>query len=219
VRPAQPGACGLRRTDTDLSQAVTSICWQITQLGWGTEEGAPKSEAGERQVALDKQTVAVLRAHRRRQDAERDQAGDGWTESGFEFTSPDGTPLHPASVTDIFELIAYGCGLPPIRLHDLRHFAATLALAAGVDIKVVQEQLGHSSRAITSDTYTTVLPEVARAAAEATAALLSMDATGTREPATSPQPGKTDTNKKKDPGETPGQSGCAVRDLNPEPAD
>ena len=61
-------------------------------------------------------------------------------------------------------------GLPPIRLRDLRYFVATLALAAGVDIKIVQEQLGHSSRAITSDTYTTVLPDVARAAAEATAA-------------------------------------------------
>jgi integrase len=72
----------------------------------------------------------------------------------------------------MFEQIAYLAGLPPIRLHDLRHFAATLALAAGVDIKVVQEQLGHSSRAITSDTYTTVLPEVARAAAEATARLM-----------------------------------------------
>jgi hypothetical protein len=37
-------------------------------------------------------------------------------------------------------------------------------LAANIDIKIVQEQFGHSSRAITSDTYTTVLPEVARAA-------------------------------------------------------
>jgi integrase len=62
--------------------------------------------------------------------------------------------------------------LPPIRLHDLRHGAATLALAAGVDIKIVQDMLGHSSRAITSDTYESVLPEVARAAAEATAALI-----------------------------------------------
>jgi len=212
-------ACGLRRTDTDLPGAVTNVRWQITQLGWGTEEGAPKSEAGERQVALDQQTVKVLRAHRRRQDTERDTSGDAWTASGFEFTTPDGAPLHPASVTDMFELIAYGCGLPPIRLHDLRHFAATLALAAGVDIKVVQEQIGHSSRAITSDTYTTVLPEVARAAAEATAALLPMDTTGTREPARSPQPGKSDTRKKKDLGETPGQYGCAARDLNPEPAD
>ena len=71
-------------------------------------------------------------------------------------------------------MIAYLAGLPPIRLHDLRHGAATLALTAGVDIKIVQEMLGHSSRAITSDTYTTVLPEVARAAAEAAAALIHL---------------------------------------------
>jgi len=194
--PRRGEACGLRRVDTDLDQAVTNIRWQITQLGWGTEEGAPKSEAGERQVALDKQTVTVLRAHRRRQDNERAQAGDAWTESGFEFTSPDGTPLHPANVTDAFEQIAYLAGLPPVRLHDLRHFAAPLALAAGVDIKIVQEQLGHSSRAITSDTYTTVLPEVARAAAEATAALMTIDKPPTKEPTRSTQPSKPDTTKK-----------------------
>ncbi len=75
-------------------------------------------------------------------------------------------------MTGQFEQLAYLAGLPPIRLHDLRHFAATLHLAAGVDIKIVQDLLGHSSRAITSDTYTTVLPDVARAAAEAAAALI-----------------------------------------------
>lgn len=63
-------------------------------------------------------------------------------------------------------------GLPPIRLHDLRHGAATLALAAGVDMKVVQAMLRHSSITITSDTYTSVLPDVARAAAEATAKII-----------------------------------------------
>jgi hypothetical protein len=83
----------------------------------------------------------------------------------------------------------------------------------------VQEQLGHSSRAITSDTYTTVLPEVARAAAEATAALMVFDSQPTQEPATSPQPGKPDTTKKRPGAKTPGHDGCAVRDLNPEPAD
>ena len=191
--------------DTDYS----SVLVRTTDEIFGTDK-----------VALDRRTVAVLRAHRRRQDTERDQAGAGWAESGFEFTGPDGTSLHPASVTGMFELIAYGCGLPPIRLHDLRHFAATLAqMAVGVDIKVVQEQFGHSSRAIMSDTYTTVLPGVARAAAEAAAALLSMYTTGTREPATSPQPGKTDSHIKKDLGDLPGHNGCAARDLNPEPAD
>jgi hypothetical protein len=94
-----------------------------------------------------------------------------------------------------------------------------LALAAGVDIKVVQEQLGHSSRAITSDTYTTVLPEVARAAAEATAKLMASGKTAAKEPTRNPQPGISDMRKKKDLAKTPGQYGCAARDLNPEPAD
>ena len=140
--------CGLRRTDTDLRGAVTSIRWQITQLGWETAQGPPKSDAGERQVALDADTVADIGAHRQRQQKEKEDAGDAWTDSGFEFTNPDGTPLHPAAVTDMFEQIAYLAGLPPIRLHDLRHGAATLLLAAGHDMKVVQETLGLSHEGI-----------------------------------------------------------------------
>ena len=54
----------------------------------------------------------------------------------------------------MFEQIAYLAGLPPIRLHDLRHGAATLLLAAGHDMKVVQETLGLSSITIAADTYT-----------------------------------------------------------------
>ncbi|GAA3752955.1 hypothetical protein GCM10022225_42070 [Plantactinospora mayteni] len=63
-------------------------------------------------------------------------------------------------------------GLPPIRLHDLRHGAATLACAAGADLKAVQDQLGHATIMMTADTYTSVLPESQRAAAEATARLV-----------------------------------------------
>jgi Phage integrase family len=59
-----------------------------------------------------------------------------------------------------------------VRLHDLRHGAASLMLAAGVDLKVVQETLGHSSITLTSDTYTSVYPAVAAAAADAAAALV-----------------------------------------------
>jgi integrase-like protein len=59
-----------------------------------------------------------------------------------------------------------------MRLHDLRHGAATIAPAAGAEMKVVQEMLGHSSITLTSDTYTSVLPEVAREAAEAAARLI-----------------------------------------------
>ncbi|WP_406058033.1 tyrosine-type recombinase/integrase [Streptomyces sp. NBC_01077] len=63
-------------------------------------------------------------------------------------------------------------GLPPIRLHDTRHLSATLALLGKADIKVVQERLGHSSRQITSDTYTSVLPQLLTAEAESTSAVV-----------------------------------------------
>lgn len=60
----------------------------------------------------------------------------------------------------------------PVRLHDLRHGAASLALSAGVELKVVQEMVGHSSMVLTADTYTSVLPDAAHAAAEKVAALI-----------------------------------------------
>jgi hypothetical protein len=69
----------------------------------------------------------VIRGHRRRHNKEKQAAGEAWTESGFEFTTQTGAPLHPAAVTDTFEQLAYLAGLPPIRLHDLRHGAATVS--------------------------------------------------------------------------------------------
>ena len=80
--------------------------------------------------------------------------------------------MHPEFVTDRFHAIASAAGLPPIRLHDLRHGAASMMLAAGVDMKVVSETLGHSTVGLTADTYTSVYTEVASAAAEATANLI-----------------------------------------------
>ncbi|MGH3845204.1 MAG: tyrosine-type recombinase/integrase [Pseudonocardiaceae bacterium] len=59
-----------------------------------------------------------------------------------------------------------------MRLHDLRHGAASLSLAAGNDLKTVQTMLGHSSIVLTADTYTSVLPDLAHHAAEATARLI-----------------------------------------------
>jgi integrase len=93
-------------------------------------------------------------------------------DSGLVFTREDDSAPHPASVTSRFERLVREADLPPIRLHDLRHGAATLALAGGANLKVVSEMLGHSSIGITADTYTSVLPEVARAAAEAAARLV-----------------------------------------------
>jgi integrase len=81
-------------------------------------------------------------------------------------------------VTHRFSKLVAASGLPPVRLHDLRHGAASLALAAGADLKVVQDLLGHASIVLTADTYISGLPELARSSAEATAALVRAAAVG-----------------------------------------
>ncbi|MFC7107046.1 tyrosine-type recombinase/integrase [Nonomuraea rubra] len=166
-------AVGLRWKDVDLNAGTAGVHWQITQLGWETIQGKPKTEASDRTIALDADTVTALRGHRKAQAAERLAAGETWVDSGFIFTDEIGRPLHPQHVSDQSYLLSYEAGLPPVRLHDLRHGAASLMLAAGVDLKIVQETLGHVSSTFTRDTYTSVYPEVARAAAESTAALVS----------------------------------------------
>jgi Phage integrase family len=98
--------------------------------------------------------------------------GPAWVDSGRVFTRENGQQLHPANVTARFVQLAEQAGLPPITLHGLRHGAASLMLAAGVDMKVVQETLGHSMLSLTADTYTSVYPTVAAKAAEAAAALV-----------------------------------------------
>jgi integrase len=165
-------AAGLRWADLDLAAGTLTVTGQLQQLGGWLVAGPPKSEAGWRVVALDRTTIAALRAHHARQQAERAAAGAGWAETGYVFTTRTGKPVGPDRLTRLFRRLVAGSGLPPVTLHGLRHGAATLALAAGTDLKVVQDQLGHSTIALTADTYTSVLPETARAAADRTAALL-----------------------------------------------
>jgi hypothetical protein len=68
--------CGLHPADTDLAAGLVTVRWQITQLGWQPVQGVPKSDAGDRTVALDAVTVRDLRRHRREPDA-GPGAGDG----------------------------------------------------------------------------------------------------------------------------------------------
>jgi integrase len=108
-------------------------------------------------VSLDSTTVRALTEHRRREKEERLAAGPAWVGSDHLFTSEDGSPIHPDRISKLFAQHVSESGLPTIRLHGLRHTAATLALTAGVHPKVVQERLGHASISVTLDTYSHVL--------------------------------------------------------------
>ncbi|GAA2517610.1 tyrosine-type recombinase/integrase [Winogradskya humida] len=136
--------------------------------------GPPKIAASRRLIALDRHTVRLLRDHRSGQRAEQRAAGSSWQDSGYVFCSSPrtGAPLHPDFLTRRFHHLVGESGLPPVRLHDLRHGAASLAHCAGVDLKTVQTQLGHSSIVLTADTCTSVLTDLLAYAAEATARLV-----------------------------------------------
>jgi integrase len=165
-------ACGLRWRDIDLDSGTAIISGQLQQYDGHVVLCPPKTAHSERIIALDRTTIAALQAHRSRQLDERAAAGQDYLDSGYVFTRPNGDPMAPDWLSRYFRQLNDASGLPPIRLHDLRHGAASLALAAGADLKVVQDMLGHSSIVLTADTYTSVLPEVARNVAEDTASLI-----------------------------------------------
>ncbi len=134
--------------------------------------GQPKTHAGRRMISLDAGTVAILSDHRRRQLAERLAAGPAWHDDDLVFCWEDGTPIHPHNPTRWFREFTEELGLPHIRLHGLRHTYATVALKAGVDIKVLSVRLGHASSTITRELYQHVTPEMDEDAATAIAAAI-----------------------------------------------
>ncbi len=156
---------GLRWSDVDLTDRTISIRRSRTSVSYRVVEGSPKSGRG-RKISADAATIEALKREQQRQRKERIAFGPGYVDEGYCFTQKDGAPVHPAAVTGAFTKAVENSGLPRLRLHDLRHTAATLALADGIPIKVVSERLGHSSPMITLSTYTHVMPGMDRDAAD-----------------------------------------------------
>lgn len=165
-------ALGLRWSDVDLEAGRLTVQRSRGQVGYEVREQGTKTRRSRRSVKLDSTTVRALRRQSQRQLDDAAEWGAAWTESGYLFTREDGLPWHPDRVVKLFQAAVKAAGMEPIRLHDLRHTYATLALQAGVPLKVVSENLGHSSIAITADTYSHVTPTVQESAAELVAALV-----------------------------------------------
>jgi integrase len=157
---------GLRWSDVDLDGGRLSVVQTLIMVDYKLTFSTPKTARGRRSVAMDAMTVAALRTHRARQLEERLACGPGYNKSNLVFCREGGAPVRPDWFSTEFEHHVKATGLPWIRLHGLRHTHASLALAANVHPKVVSERLGHSTIAMTLDTYSHAIPALQEEAAE-----------------------------------------------------
>jgi integrase len=149
----------LRRQHVDLMRRTVSVVEQVQYIDRHYVVAPPKSTAGRRSVALPRLVADELEAHLH---GLPDQSVEGLV-----FSAPEGGYLHVENFRKRVWLPAVEqAGVAPLRLHDLRHTCASLAIAAGADVKVLQRMLGHASAALTLDRYGHLMPGQAESVAE-----------------------------------------------------
>ena len=149
---------GIRWEDIDLHDKRLSVRQAVLNVAYKIVIADVKTPMSRRTVDLDPRTIAVLKAWKRDQIAERVALGVRPRDDSLVFAKPDGTPIHPDSYSQYFDRLVAASNVPRIRPHDLRHTHATILLKAGVPAKVVSERLGHANVAFTMSVYQHILP-------------------------------------------------------------
>ena len=164
--------CGLRWPALDLVAGTLSVEPETRVVVNGeAQESDGKTDNAPRMLALDPLTVTALREWWSRQQGERAFFDRDYRHTNQVFVWEDGRPVHPDVIRQRFNRLSARCGLPHIRLHDMRHSYATAALKAGVHLKIVSARLGHASETFTASVYQHALPGMDREAANTIAAL------------------------------------------------
>lgn len=163
----------LRWQDVDLIMAEVYVSRSMHRLlTHETIFRGTKTVKSSRTVALAPSILDILRQHLDNGMAQCIWLGVPFANDRLVFCQWDGKPLIPSSVSQAWRRLTRRLGYKNIRFHDLRHSCATLLLKAGVHPKIVQERLGHSSIAVTLDTYSHVSPGMQHQAAEILDAVL-----------------------------------------------
>jgi integrase len=157
--------CAVRWSDIDLDRAELAVRRSVVQLGQKLREKDTKTHQS-RRIALDPATVALLRQHRLRQRELMLALGVRLADDALLFGSPEGRPWRPDVVTNSFGRLRTTLDLEHVRLHDLRHFVASVLIDGGIPISTVSNRLGHSQISTTLNLYTHALPATDQRAAE-----------------------------------------------------
>jgi integrase len=167
-------ALALRWDAVNLKDGTLKVAATISRVGDQLLITEPKSPRSRRTVPLSPPIVALLKAQRVTQAAERLHAGNQWSDSGLVFTTEFGTPVEPRNILRTIETAAAKAKIEGVGVHTLRHSAAVAWLEAGVHIKAVADLLGHSSIAITGDIYGHTSDATTRAAVDGLSGALGL---------------------------------------------
>jgi integrase len=167
-------ALALHWSDVDLDAGVLVVRGTLGRVGGKLVVSEPKTDRSRRSVPLAAPLVAMLRKHRVAQQTEREVAGNQWTDKRLVFATEFGTAVDPRNVLRTIEIAAKKAGVAKVGVHTLRHSAAVAWLESGVHIKALADLLGHSSIAVTGDTYGHTSDTTARAAVDGLADRLGL---------------------------------------------
>lgn len=162
---------GLAWSDVDLERSQLLVRYQLVGSGRGAKRAQLKTATSRATVPLPPFIVERLQAHLDRQRTERPVAP---LDGGLVFVTPRGYAVNGSWLTKHFQQLLERAGLSRMRLHDLRHGAATLLVAAGAHPRVAQALLRHASSRTTMEVYSHVSPDQERQAV----ALLEKAVTG-----------------------------------------
>lgn len=158
---------GLHWSDIDLASARLRVRTAVQRIDGKLILKEPKSAKSKRTLYLPASLVTALKVHHDRQAFERQVAGDRWQESGLVFPSTIGTPTDPRNLIRSWHRLQARADVERRPFHTTRHTAASLLMAEGVPLKIVQEILGHSLLSTTADLYSHLYPEAFQEAADA----------------------------------------------------
>jgi integrase len=159
---------GLRWSDVDFERGTLRVGMALQKIRGQAILDQPKTDRSRRVLPMPALVADALRRRKALQGQERLRAGGRWQETipDLVFTTPLGRPRDGTAVTHRYKKLLAAEGLPPRTFHALRHSAATLALASGLDLKTVSTMLGHSQIALTANTYASVVPFLLQEAAD-----------------------------------------------------
>lgn len=143
----------------DIKGSVLHIQRQISTVG-KPDEGPTKTARSVRKLRLDAGTLAVLGVHRAKQNEHKAGYSGTYRDSGYIFAARNGSSIRLENVRNRhFNPLLEAANVPRIRLHDLRHFAASRWIELGVDPAEVSRRLGHSRNSTTMDIYVHALKD------------------------------------------------------------